>query len=142
MSSGEGKSPMDKRLAAVKRSGFKSTREMGKGELEAIKSRKYALQQMARIQGSQGVKAGSVKAAAFKHSTGKIQVSAPHLEHVSPKNMHSAWGSMSRENRSQVREAVLAEPSKYPQIYHNIFHRQRKGLTTPLGQGLAGYTNR
>lgn len=129
---------INKRLLAVKKSGYRKTSELSQEELGEIKSRKYALQQMARIQGNSGVEAGRVKAAAFKNSTGKIQTDlAGQLNKMEPKVMHNLWSGLSQENRATVRESVLAEPRKYPQTFHNIFHRQRKGV----GKGLAGYNN-
>ena len=60
------------------------------------------------------------------------------LNELSPEEMHKKWVSMDSVEKGMVRSYVLSHKGTFPNIYHHIFHRQRKGAVG----GLGGYVQR
>lgn len=58
------------------------------------------------------------------------------LQDMAPGAMQAAWNTLDGDTRAMVRSIVVNAPGRFPQVYHHIFHRQRRGV----GTGLAGYS--
>lgn len=60
------------------------------------------------------------------------------LQDMAPGPMQAAWNRLDGDTRAMVRNIVVNTPGRFAQVYHHIFHRQRRGV----GTGLAGYSQR